>query len=202
MRRPVLDDRWQRTPGNLLVPRRPMLPTRRYIQKMGAAKECCEVLACVDPPYTGTIPAQLQVDIEGTTAGECDAESCAALDGTYVVPYSGTANFGPCGSGASVTVSWYLNLPEYPLICGEWPYQYYFSGVEVILQCCIGHSTLPDGYSFTVTCDTPGTARAWSSAVLDERPDFADFAPVVAEPWDRSGEIMMCMGGYATISIP
>lgn len=41
-RRAVRDDRWDRTPGGLFVPRRPTLPTRRFIQWLGVAKDCCE----------------------------------------------------------------------------------------------------------------------------------------------------------------
>ncbi len=40
-RRPI--DPWDRTAGGLYVPGRPSLPTRRYLQRMGAAKDCCNV---------------------------------------------------------------------------------------------------------------------------------------------------------------
>lgn len=40
-RRGLADPRWERTPGGLYLPRRPTLPTRRFIQKMGAAEDCC-----------------------------------------------------------------------------------------------------------------------------------------------------------------
>jgi hypothetical protein len=42
VRKPGRDDLWDRTPGGVIVPRRPTLPTRRFIGKLGMAVDCCE----------------------------------------------------------------------------------------------------------------------------------------------------------------
>lgn len=60
MRKPRRDDRWDRTLGGLIVPRRVGLPTRRFIQKWGTAKCCCNVVLVPDDTCpicaTGTLP--------------------------------------------------------------------------------------------------------------------------------------------------
>jgi len=61
MRKPQRDDRWDRTPGNLFLPKRPTLPTRRYVMGLlGGIKDCCgEDLGpcgeCTNTPHYITI---------------------------------------------------------------------------------------------------------------------------------------------------
>ena len=67
-RRQRIDERWERTPGGLLVPSRPTLPTRRFIQKWGQAVCCCDVA----PPQCLCMSVIIDGVANGTCA-ECDA---------------------------------------------------------------------------------------------------------------------------------
>jgi hypothetical protein len=55
VRKPRPDERWERTDGGLIVPRRPTLPTRRYIQKWGQVPCCCDVEEACNPCGEGTV---------------------------------------------------------------------------------------------------------------------------------------------------
>jgi len=78
-RRGTVDDRWERTGGGLFVPRRPTLPTRRYVVgKLGGIKCCCEPEEC--QVFTGTPPDAVSVTTSGATDGDC---VCTGINDTY-----------------------------------------------------------------------------------------------------------------------
>lgn len=87
MRKPRRDERWYRTPGGLIVPRRPTLPTRRFIQKWGTAKCCCDVVACPECCWAVTLSGL----------------DCSALNKTWRVKYAN--QFGLCVFNCTLPVS-------------------------------------------------------------------------------------------------
>ena len=85
-RRQQSDQRWDRTDGGLLIPRRPVVPTRRFVQKMGSAHECC------GSPCAGcNYPDDLLITISGFQEGlgNCVGQGwggdCYKHNGTFTV---------------------------------------------------------------------------------------------------------------------
>jgi hypothetical protein len=89
-RRAPIDPRWDRTPGGLFVPRRPAFPTRRFIQKLGTAKDCCTPPGCT---YCE----------DGTTADLLVSIACTYNMGYYGGSFDDTFSLsgggGPGGGG-------------------------------------------------------------------------------------------------------
>lgn len=85
MKKPRRDELWDRTPGGLIVPRRPTLPTRRFIQKWGQVQDCCSAPGC-EPIWDGSRPASISVSIEGVTNGTC--VGCDAHNTSAEIDYS------------------------------------------------------------------------------------------------------------------
>lgn len=86
MRRPAVDDRWDRA-CNLIIPRRPTLPTRRYLQKMGAAPDCCSQggpAICCDGLYNTWI---VDIPSDGWTDVACDFCDQVQASAPWAVDY-------------------------------------------------------------------------------------------------------------------
>ena len=85
-KRPI-DDRWERTTGNLIVPRKPS--SRRFIGKNGSAQNCCEE-SCdpcrTDPPNTTGVWVNIF------------PSSCPELSGDWWLPYVRTTTRTPSWS--------------------------------------------------------------------------------------------------------
>jgi hypothetical protein len=81
------DDRWDRTPGGLFVPRRPTLPTRRFVMgKWGGIKCCCGgAVAC--PACVGSVAsANISASVSGlANGGSCTG--CGDGNGTWTLAY-------------------------------------------------------------------------------------------------------------------
>lgn len=103
------DDRWDRTPGGLFVPRRPTLPTRRFVMgKFGGIKDCCESFPC--NVFAASPPSSIILAITGETDGNCN---CAGFNDTWELPYALYTSFGTPIYFCSFT---YRNSPNVPSV--------------------------------------------------------------------------------------
>ena len=98
-RRGMVDDRWERTGAGLFVPRRPTLPTRRFVVgKLGGIKCCCaNPLGCdySNGPFVGTAPTSILLDVSGVVNDVC--EKCAWMNGSWEIPWwSASSGGGAC----------------------------------------------------------------------------------------------------------
>lgn len=87
-RRPPNDDRWDRTTGGVIVPRRGVsLPTRRWIGWMGGAKDCCGGGAAACQACVGSVAsANISASVSGlANGGSCTG--CGDGNGTWTLAY-------------------------------------------------------------------------------------------------------------------
>jgi hypothetical protein len=91
MRKPRIDHRWDRTPTGLIVPRRPTLPTRRFLNPLGSTScECCGVgVGCQYCGYhdTDDILVTVDIDVSWSTCTLSVSDTFALVQGTC--PLSG-----------------------------------------------------------------------------------------------------------------
>ncbi len=195
------------------------MDSRRFLQRMGCPKDCgCGGDECQWPPYTGTCPTYLQVDVEGTVAGDtCTDAECAAMDGTYTVERVTSWDSSVIGDisdyvfyACSPRIMWRLTGIN-TLLCTGFS-NHYFRELWVILQCCNGHAVYDDRYGFLVyyyeNSAYPIPLITTSFAALPGRPNFDAFTSVTADPVsddDSPAETLIngyCADCTATITIP
>jgi len=94
VRKPRHDDRWDRTPTGLIVPRRPTLPTRRYINPLGSTScECCGEDTC--EIWTTSKPASVVFTIADLVDDRCSA--CDGANGDNEVDFLASVANSPWG---------------------------------------------------------------------------------------------------------
>lgn len=118
-RRAVRDDRWDRTPGGVIVPRRVGLPTRRFIQKWGQVQCCCtttapgcEFCALVDDCYSvEAVIASSSCWSGGTMSFELQDTGSGACEDRIDVNESGNIRYYYLylTSSGALTLSIYIN---------------------------------------------------------------------------------------------
>jgi hypothetical protein len=95
VRKPRRDELWDRTPGGVIVPRRPTLPTRRFIQKWGTAKCCCGGGGFCNYCTGFSETSDVVVTLAGTVTFKWwifgELHTCVyTLDGVYTLPLTGS----------------------------------------------------------------------------------------------------------------
>jgi len=88
-RKPPFDDLWERTTGNLLIPRKPN--RWRYMRrKHSPGCPCCEPATCPDTPWYDPEPVDdtSTIQVTGSGFGEWDWGDCADFyEGTLALTY-------------------------------------------------------------------------------------------------------------------
>ena len=97
------DDRWERTHGGLFLPKRPTLPTRRFLTPLGTFQDCCTATlpvtccACNSMPDSD-ITVSLDSAIEFSWSYTCADSNVLSCDGTisgpFLVPQIGASSWG------------------------------------------------------------------------------------------------------------
>ena len=90
MRKPRINELWDRTPGGVIVPRQARLPTRRFIQKMGTVQCCCTTT----PTPDDVCPVCAESTVGGASVSFSD-NVCTVAAGTYFVANDPTYAEGP-----------------------------------------------------------------------------------------------------------
>jgi hypothetical protein len=109
VRKPRRDELWDRTPGGVIVPRRPTLPTRRFIQKWGTVQDCCGEETC-DPCAVGRANHGATYSTNGIwatfalTDGSCS--DCNEFNDSYFLPFVEVGSF-TCGGYTYACVAKY-----------------------------------------------------------------------------------------------
>lgn len=99
------DPRWSRTPDRLLVPRKPTLPSRRFLQWMGVPQNCCgeeEDDCTIICRGRGALADEIfdpvgyfHVSLSGFADGTCDECESLSIDDDLLTDEIGS---GACGS--------------------------------------------------------------------------------------------------------
>jgi hypothetical protein len=122
------DPRWNRTEAGLIVPRKPTLPTRRYIQHLGTAQCCCgQDGNCL---FTGDTPSSVSVEVSGLTDDACP---CTDWNDSFELSLYDFHNSWDAyctaiyrlvvdeGTSSVIQVTMTINHPdEYRVIHGSW----------------------------------------------------------------------------------
>ncbi len=148
MRKPRRNELWDRTPGGLAIPRRPGLPTKRFIQKLGMTKDCCGGKTC--ETFCASRPDTIYADFSELDLG---GEICTA---------------GECSGAAAIIAADYTSYGGY---CSQWTYisPTVFCGsdfllyklyLNVVLRC--GDVGLPNDFQYEVLYSV------WSPAFLGQ----------------------------------
>ena len=182
------------------------MDSRRFLQCMGAAKDCCKPPLCADPPWIGTPPSTLQVDVSSPTGETCSTADCeAAFEGTYLLPLvtSGIPSPGNPSGCVRNLCRWRLVIDPQVNVC----LGYYWEELYVNLWCCTDYDTwLFTGYSMTIHFQVAIGSRDWGARIaLAERPDFSgDWGPFTSSfDFSRPSIARACAGPESvTVSVP
>ncbi len=183
------------------------MDSRRFLQRMGCPKDCCDPPLCEDPPWIGTPPSTIQVDVDDTLTGEtCSAADCVdAFSGTYLLPLevSGVPDAGNPTGCVSNLCRWRLVIDPQVQVC----FSYYFEQVYVNLWCCTDYDEFNfTGYSLTIHFQVAMAGYDWGARIaLAERPDFSgDWGPFTSSfDFSRPSFMRACAGPESvTVSVP
>jgi hypothetical protein len=165
-RRAVRDDRWDRTPGGLIVPRRPTLPTRRFIQKWGPAKCCCTDATGGDDCVFCDVDITITVDWPGFSGGS----GCGPAAGTYLLSGVLTGSVNQCAQGRIFSGGYDFAVYLYAVSGTHVDWDYGYGDIELIVDCTAydeyvfyrSTSPLSTNGSFIACEDFESTLELWN----------------------------------------